>query len=356
LYQIRGSGPESEGAPASFAVAVYLGGRNYSLRARAGNFDDQGLYRAVDYAHQYGVRVYVTLNIFAHNRDLDGLEDYLLLLENAGVDGLIVADPGILFICNQVVPGLPIHLSTQANVTNGASARFWAAQGIGRLNLARELGLDEIIALRRHFRNAADYARQVHCFIPNFTVNIKKLIDDYRNSRLYRFHQWFDQEKQHPPAEWADTYDRINLAELPPCVRTPLEQPNDLLLKPTNLQTITRVLLARGWHPQHIAGLVHSRWVNGPGWPPDQWKHFDAGSRSAFYVRIFSGLMADGLDGLVDQALEEGDIIHFGVEQVAAGIGGVPEPHPYEIHSAVWGEQQMLVLVDAVIQAHPPGV
>jgi len=62
------------------------------------------------------------------------------------------------------------------------------------------------------------------------------------------------------------------------------------------------------------------------------------------------------LDGLVDQELEEGDIIHFGVEQVAAGIGGVPEIHPYEIHSAVRGEQQMLVLVDAVIQAHPPGV
>jgi len=139
------------------ADAVYLGGRNYSLRARAGNFDDQGLYRAVDYAHQHGVRVYVTLNIFAHNRDLDGLEDYLLLLENAGVDGLIVADPGILFTCNQVVPGLPIHLSTQANVTNGASARFWAAQGVGRLNLARELGLEEI----REIRQATDIELEI---------------------------------------------------------------------------------------------------------------------------------------------------------------------------------------------------
>ena len=164
----------------------------------------------------------------------------------------------------------------------------------------KDLTLDGTISLRRHFQNAAEYARRVHCVIPNFTVNIKKLITDYQNSNLFRFHQWFDREKQHPPERWAETYDRLNLDELPPCVRKPLEQPNDLLLKPTNLQTLTRVLLAKGWHPQHIAGLVHSRWVNGPGWPPDQWKHFDAGSRSAFYVRIFSGLMADGLDDLVD--------------------------------------------------------
>ncbi len=131
------------------ADAVYLGGRNFSLRARAGNFDDQGIRRAVDYAHKHGVTVYVTVNIFAHNRDLDGLEDYLLFLEDSGVDGLIVADPGILSICGRVVPKLPLHLSTQANVTNGASARFWAAQGVTRLNLARELGLGEINEIRQ---------------------------------------------------------------------------------------------------------------------------------------------------------------------------------------------------------------
>ena len=131
------------------ADAVYLGGRNLSLRARAGNFDDQGIGRAVDYAHKRGVTVYVTVNIFAHNRDLDGLEDYLLFLEDCGVDGLIVADPGILSTCGRMVPKLPLHLSTQANVTNGASARFWAAQGVTRLNLARELGFGEINEIRQ---------------------------------------------------------------------------------------------------------------------------------------------------------------------------------------------------------------
>ena len=130
------------------ADAVYLGGPRFSLRARAGNFDHQGIVEAVAHAHGHGVRVYVTVNIFAHNRDLAGLEEYLLSLEQAGVDGLIVADPGIFFICRHTVAELPLHLSTQANVTNEASARFWAAQGVHRLNLARELGLGEIREIR----------------------------------------------------------------------------------------------------------------------------------------------------------------------------------------------------------------
>jgi len=131
------------------ADAIYLGSGQYSLRARAGNFSESQIRRAVDYAHQHGVKVYVTVNIFAHNRDLDGLEDYLLFLEDAGVDALIVADPGILFICNRVVPKLPVHLSTQANVTNSAAARFWTTQGVAGLNLARELGREEILEIRR---------------------------------------------------------------------------------------------------------------------------------------------------------------------------------------------------------------
>ena len=130
------------------ADAVYLGGRDFSLRARAANFDAAGLRRAVDHAHDHGVKVYVTVNIFAHNRDFALLAPYLEELRDSGADGLIVADPGILTLAAQVVPELPIHLSTQANVTNAASARFWAAQGVRRLNLARELGLEEIHAIR----------------------------------------------------------------------------------------------------------------------------------------------------------------------------------------------------------------
>ncbi|ADW16221.1 peptidase U32 [Desulfobulbus propionicus DSM 2032] len=130
------------------ADAVYLGGKTFSLRARAGNFDEDGLRQAVAYAHAHGVKVYVTVNIFAHNRDLEGLEPYLRMLRDLQADGLIVSDPGILALARRIVPDLPLHLSTQANVTNRASARFWAEQGVCRLNLARELGLEEIRAIR----------------------------------------------------------------------------------------------------------------------------------------------------------------------------------------------------------------
>ncbi len=132
------------------ADAVYLGGEQYSLRARAGNFDREMIKKAVVYAHDHDVKVYATVNIFAHNRDLENLDDYLRFLQAAGIDALIIADPGIFHIARKKVPGLPIHLSTQANVTNFASARFWQKQGAVRLNLARELGLEEIREIRRH--------------------------------------------------------------------------------------------------------------------------------------------------------------------------------------------------------------
>ena len=130
------------------ADAVYLGGSRFGLRAHAGNFSDQELPGAVTFAHDRGVRVYVTVNIFAHQRDFAGLDEYLLFLREAGVDGLIIADPGILARARRLVPELPIHLSTQANVTNPESAAFWEGCGVSRINPARELSLAEIRGLR----------------------------------------------------------------------------------------------------------------------------------------------------------------------------------------------------------------
>jgi putative protease len=130
------------------ADAVYLAGRQFGLRAAAGNFAGDELQQAAAYAHARGIRVYVTVNIYAHNADLEGLAAYLLQLRSAEVDGLIIADPGILNVARETLPEMPLHLSTQANVTNTASARFWAAQGVRRLNLARELGLAEIRQIR----------------------------------------------------------------------------------------------------------------------------------------------------------------------------------------------------------------
>lgn len=130
------------------ADAVYLSGKRFGLRAKAVNFDDDGIKQAVTYAHAHGVKVYVTVNIFAHNADFNGLDHYLKTLEEAGVDAIIVSDPGILLLARDVVPDLAIHLSTQANVTNAHSARFWTGQGASRLNLARELSFAEIQTIR----------------------------------------------------------------------------------------------------------------------------------------------------------------------------------------------------------------
>lgn len=130
------------------ADAVYLGGKTLSLRAKAGNFSMDDMVEGVDYAHKHGVKVYVTTNIFAHNKDLDGLEEYFIQLWDAEVDGIIVSDPGILHRAKQVVPQLEIHLSTQANVTNTDSVKFWQNQGVSRINVARELSLEEITQIR----------------------------------------------------------------------------------------------------------------------------------------------------------------------------------------------------------------
>ncbi len=130
------------------ANAVYFGGQKFSLRAKAGNFNDEMMRQGVHFAHEHGVKVYVTVNIIAHNQDLDGLESYLRSLEDMQMDAIIVSDPGILNYVRNFAPGLPVHLSTQANVTNYASANFWLAQGVGRLNLARELSLAEIREIR----------------------------------------------------------------------------------------------------------------------------------------------------------------------------------------------------------------
>ncbi len=130
------------------ADAVYLSGGPYSLRSRAA-LSSEELAAGVAYAHRHGVKAYATVNILAHNRDLNGLPEHLDLLRQTRVDAIIVADPGVFSLARRLAPEMPIHLSTQANVTNLESARFWQAQGVRRLNLARELGLSEISEIRR---------------------------------------------------------------------------------------------------------------------------------------------------------------------------------------------------------------
>lgn len=126
------------------ADAVYLSGQAYGLRALANNFSFDDMRIALDLAKKKNVKVYVTVNILAHNKELEGIPSYLEDLAKLGVDGIIVSDPGIIRIAKEVVPEMPLHLSTQANTTNWSSAKYWKEQGIKRIVLARELSLEEI--------------------------------------------------------------------------------------------------------------------------------------------------------------------------------------------------------------------
>ena len=130
------------------ANAVYFAGKKYGLRAYSGNFDQDELKESVEYCHKHNVKAYITLNIIAHNSDFDGLKDYLEYLLSIGVDAVIVADAGVVKFIKDNVPQLVIHVSTQANITNKYSAKFFVDMGASRIILARELSLTEIKQIR----------------------------------------------------------------------------------------------------------------------------------------------------------------------------------------------------------------
>lgn len=142
-----GSPEKLEYAVAYGADAVYLGGTSFGLRTAAASFDREAMSRSVEFAHRRGVKVYVAVNIFARNRDIEALPGYIEFLSQLGVDAVIVSDPGVLALVRETAPELRIHISTQANTTNWRSAQTWQAMGAGRIVAARELSLEEIAAI-----------------------------------------------------------------------------------------------------------------------------------------------------------------------------------------------------------------
>ncbi len=126
------------------ADAVYIGGQEFGLRSNAGNFTIEQMAEGVEFAKKFDAKIYVTTNIYAHNENMEGLEDYLRDLEKAGVAGIIVADPLIIETCQRVAPNVEVHLSTQQSLTNWKAAQFWKEQGMHRVVLAREASHDEI--------------------------------------------------------------------------------------------------------------------------------------------------------------------------------------------------------------------
>ena len=160
------------------ADAVYLGGEAFGLRAKAKNFTNEEIREGIKFAHEHGVRVYITANIFAHNRDLDGVEEYFRELKEIGPDALIISDPGVFSIARRVLPEMEIHISTQANNTNYETYRFWYELGAKRVVSARELSLEEIREIRRHIPEDMEIESFIHgamcisysgrCLLSNF--------------------------------------------------------------------------------------------------------------------------------------------------------------------------------------------
>lgn len=126
------------------ADAVYIGGKNFSLRAFSDNFTDEEIVEAVKFAHGKNVKIYVTVNIFAKNSDFEKAAEYFRFLERAKVDAVLITDVGLISLCKKVAPELKIHLSTQANTLNRYAVKFWGELGLERVVLARELSLSEI--------------------------------------------------------------------------------------------------------------------------------------------------------------------------------------------------------------------
>lgn len=144
------------------ADACYMAGKKFGLRAFSGNFEEDELKDAVEYAHNLNKKIYITVNIVAHNEDFVGLKEYLEYLQDIAVDGIIVSDIGIMNLARSCAPKLDLHVSTQANVTNKYTAKFYCDLGAKRLVLARELSIDEIREIREYIPNDVEIETFVH--------------------------------------------------------------------------------------------------------------------------------------------------------------------------------------------------
>lgn len=144
------------------ADAVFIGGEVYGLRAKAKNFSKEDMIEGIAFAHEHGVKVYVTANILAHNGDLDGVKEYFQELKEIKPDALIIADPAVFTIAKEICPEIEIHISTQANNTNYGTYRFWHNLGASRVVSARELSLAEIKEIRQNIPDDLEIETFVH--------------------------------------------------------------------------------------------------------------------------------------------------------------------------------------------------
>ncbi|MCL2540417.1 MAG: U32 family peptidase [Firmicutes bacterium] len=160
-YELLAPAGDIEKLKAAFhfgADACYFAGKKWGLRAFSANFERDELADSIAHAHAIGKKAYITVNIQAHNKDFEGLSDYILELEKAGADAVIVSDAGVLSLIKQVAPKLPVHLSTQACASNKYAVRFWHEAGAKRVILARELTVAEIA--------------EIHAYVPEVELEV----------------------------------------------------------------------------------------------------------------------------------------------------------------------------------------
>jgi putative protease len=180
------------------ADAVYLGGEAFGMRKASKNFTLEDIEEGVRFAHERGKKVYVTLNIVPHDKDMEGLEDYAMDLQRIGVDAFIVSDPGMFTVIKRTTPDMEIHISTQASVTNYETIMFWYNLGVRRIVLARELSFEEIEGITKKLPEDLDIEAFVHgamcmsysgrCLISNYMTGRDANMGDCAQPCRYKYH------------------------------------------------------------------------------------------------------------------------------------------------------------------------
>lgn len=193
----------------SGADAVYIGGESFGMKTSSKDFTKEEIIEGVNFAHDRGKKVYVTITLLPHEQDFVGLEKYLIELEEAKVDALIISEPGVLDIMKKVAPNMRLHLSTLANVNNYATANFWYEQGVRRIAASRELSLKEIQGIKA----SVPFDMEVEAFVHGgmcMSYSGRKLLTSYiatRDINLYSEDKKYNLVEEKRQGEYCPVYE-----------------------------------------------------------------------------------------------------------------------------------------------------
>ena len=162
-----------------------------------------------------------------------------------------------------------------------------------------EMNITEALQVMREPKAVIALASYAPAKIPNCSEGTENLLNSYLSSDLAQFHSDFYANEPEPPKRWPETYDRIDFGQLPTCIQFFLQNPNELLLRPSIIRRVVITLLSLGWHPRHIAGLIQSRFEHDFGWG-NYWNSYDPAIKAEFFTRVFAGLVIGGYDDLID--------------------------------------------------------